>query len=99
MLQNIDIASRELNEILALTGNPQPKVQSRLATAFNETGDVVRVLNEGVLFPSVVTQVNTARQLVIQAQQTNNPNARDPIIQSAITTLAGARNLVATVLP
>lgn len=98
-LQNIDVATRALNEILALSGNPQPEVQSRLATAFNDTANIIRVLNEGGIYPAAASQVTSAQQLIVQAQQTSNPNQRTPIIQSAITTLTNARPLVAQVVP
>ena len=98
-LQNVDVARRELAEILALSGNPQPEVQSRLASAFTETGDAVRVLNQGGIYPNAVAQIEQARQLIVQAQQTANPNTRRTIIQQAIATLDGARALVATVTP
>ena len=38
-LQNIDVARRELQEILANTGNPQSEQATRLQTAFDETQD------------------------------------------------------------
>jgi len=98
-LQNVDVARSELAEILALNGNPQPQVQERLQTAFTETGDAIRVLNQGGIYPNAVTQIDQAQQLIVQAQQTANPNTRRTIIQQAITTLDGARGLVATVTP
>lgn len=98
-LQNIDIAKRELTEVLSFNGNTPVETTSRLATAFNETTDVIRVLNQTAIYPNVVAQVTSARQSIVQAQGTNNPNQRDQFVQSAITTLTGARALVATVLP
>lgn len=98
-LQNIDVARRELQEILALTGNPQPEVQSRLESARLDCNDAIRVLGQTGIFPSAVTQITSARQLVVQAQQTPNPNTRDTIINQAISALNAAQALVATIAP
>jgi hypothetical protein len=46
-LQNIDVARRELQEILANAGNPQPEQNRRLQTAFDDTQDAIDVLNQG----------------------------------------------------
>lgn len=98
-LQNIDVARRELQEILALTGNPQLEVQSRLESARLDCNDAIRVLGQTGIFLSAVTQITSARQLVVQAQQTNNPSTRDTIINQAITALNAAQNLVAAITP
>lgn len=98
-LQNVDVARRELAEILAFTGNPQPEVQARLQTALLETGDALRVLGQTGIFPAAATQITTAQQRIVQAQGTNNPNQRRTIIQQAIAALDAARPLVATVTP
>ncbi|MBC7983000.1 MAG: hypothetical protein H7Y02_04005 [Candidatus Obscuribacterales bacterium] len=96
-LQNIDVAQRELEEILALNGNPKPEIDIRLQTALFDARDAINVLSAANLFPSAVTALNSARQLIMQAQQTSNPNTRRTIIQQAIVQLSSARNLVATI--
>lgn len=98
-LQNIDIASRELSEILAMSGASDPQVQARLMSALLDSGDAVNVLNEGSLFPAAVTQLNSAQQSITQAQQTSNPNVRNTLISQAITALANAKNQVASIAP
>ena len=95
-LQNIDVAARELGEILAINGNPKKEQDTRLQTAFEETQDTIDVLDDGGIFPSAVPHLTAARQLIAQAQQTNNPNDRRNLIQQAITELDGARDAVAT---
>lgn len=98
-LQNIDIARRELAEILRSTLIISKDADSRLATAYNETGDVIKVLAQTNIFPAAMVQVLNARQTVVQAQQIGITAARRrALIQSAITTLDGARRLVATTL-
>jgi len=93
---NINIARRELEEILARAGNPEREVQTRLTTAFDDTGDAINVLNEGNVFPSAVTQLSAAQQLIAQAQQTSDPAERRTRIQEAVAQLAGARNTIGT---
>jgi hypothetical protein len=98
-LQNIDLARRELEEILALQGSPRLEVQPRLQSALLDTSDAIRVLGEGGIFPSAATQLVQARQLIAQAQQTANPPQRRALIEQAIAALDGARGMVATVSP
>jgi cytochrome c peroxidase len=69
-LQNINVGQRELEEILALTGNPQKEVQTRLQTAFDETQDAIDVLNEGVIFPS---ESNQPPKASIRTTSTSGP--------------------------
>ena len=95
-LQNIDVAARGAGEILAINGNPKKEQDTRLQTAFEETQDTIDVLDDGGIFPSAVPHLTAARQLIAQAQQTNNPNDRRNLIQQAITELDGARDAVAT---
>jgi cytochrome c peroxidase len=98
-LQNIDVARRALQEVLALTGNPQPQVQSRLESARLDCGDAIRVLGETSLFPAASAQIAAARQLIVQAQGTNNPNSRNTVIDQAIDALDAAEALVANITP
>jgi hypothetical protein len=98
-LQNINVARRELQEILANRGNPRAEQDARLQTAFDETQDAIDVLNEGGIFPSAVMQLRSARNLIAQAQDTGDASQRRTLIQQAITKLEGARNTVATIAP
>jgi len=98
-LQNIDVARRELQEILALTGNPQKEIQTRLQTALDDTQDAIEVLTAGGIFPSAVTTLTSARELIEQAQQTNDGSTRRTLIQPAIAKLNESRTAVATIAP
>ena len=51
MLQNIDVASRELKEILDNRSDPRAEQDTRLQTAFEDTQDGIDVLNQGGIFP------------------------------------------------
>ena len=52
-LQNIDVARRELKEILDnRRDNPRAETDKRLQTAFEETQDAIEVLTAGGIFPS-----------------------------------------------
>lgn len=95
-LQNIDVAVRELDEILAINGNPQKEQETRLQTAFEETQDAIDVLSTGGLFPAAVTLLTDARTLIQQAQQTNNPGERRAFVQQALAKLGSARGTIAT---
>jgi cytochrome c peroxidase len=94
-LQNIDVARRELAEILAIAGNPRKEQDTRLQTAFEDTQDAIDVLSEGNLFPNAVTELTAARNLIAQAQHSDDSNQRRTLIQEAIATLDRARNAVA----
>jgi cytochrome c peroxidase len=94
-LQNIDVARRELEEILANLGNPQGEQNTRLQTAFDDTEDAIDVLNEGDIFPMAVTRLIEAKNLILQAQ--GDAGNRRPLIQQAITKLGQARSFVAAV--
>jgi cytochrome c peroxidase len=96
-LQNIDVARRELQEILALRGNPKKEVDTRLQTAFDDTQDAIDVLTEGGIFPAAVAELTSARNQIAQAQNTDDSSQRRTLIQQAITRLDRARNVVATV--
>jgi len=94
-LQNIQVARRELQEILGLNGNPQNEIQTRLETAGFDTGDAIAVLNQGAIYPAVVPGLTSAQQNIAQAQQTNNPSQRNALIQSAVTQLSAANTAIA----
>jgi cytochrome c peroxidase len=98
-LQNISVGRRELAEILAIRRDPRREQDTRLQTAFEETQDAIDVLNEGGLFPSAVTQLTSARNLIANAQFTTDPSQRRSLIQQAIAKLDAARNAVATIAP
>jgi cytochrome c peroxidase len=93
-LQNIDVARRELQEILANNQDPVQEQNTRLQTAFEETQDAIDVLDEGGIFPVAVTRLTEARNLIAQAQ--SDSGNRRTLIQQAITTLGQARDVVAT---
>jgi hypothetical protein len=95
-LQNIDVAARELREILANRRDPRPEQDTRLQTAFEDTDDGIRVLDEGGIFPAAVTRLTEARNLIAQAQQTGNATQRRSLVQQAIGKLGQARAIVAT---
>ena len=95
-LQNIDVATRELGEILANRRDPRGEQDTRLQTAFEDTQDGIDVLNEGAIFPVAVTRLTEARNLISQAQQSGDAAQRRSLIQQAITKLGQARALVAT---
>ena len=98
-LQNIDIARRELAEILANNGNPRREQDTRLQTAFDETQDAIDVLTAGNLYPTAKTHLIAARNFISQAQVTESPSQRRPLIQQAIAKLDAAKNAVATIAP
>lgn len=95
-LQNIDVATRELREILANRRDPRREQDTRLQTAFEDTQDGIDVLNEGGIFPAAVTRLTEARDLISQAQQSGDAAQRRSLFQQAITKLGQARALVAT---
>lgn len=98
-LQNIQQVRRSLNGVLALTGNPQPQVQEGLQLASSNTGDAIRVLGEGSIFPLAVPHLNQAQALIAQALAANNANTRAPFINQALAELDAAQALVATIAP
>jgi hypothetical protein len=95
-LQNIDVATRELGEILANRRDPQREQNTRLQTAMGDTQNGIRVLTEGGIYSDAVTTLTEARDLISQAQQTGNAGLRRSLVQQAITKLGDARALVAT---
>jgi len=98
-LQNIDVGRRELQEILANRSDPRREQDTRLQTAFEETQDSIDVLDEGGIFPSAVTDLTAARNLIAQAQHSGDSGQRRTLIQQAIAKLGEARNAVATEAP
>jgi cytochrome c peroxidase len=98
-LQNIQVARQELAEILASTGDPRREQDSRLQTAFDETQDGIDVLTQGNLYPAARNHLIAARNLISQAQATEPPSARRPLIEQAIAKLEAAKNAVATITP
>ena len=98
-LQNIIEVRRSLNGVMALTGNPQPQVQGGLQLAASNTGDAIRVLGEGGIFPLAVPHLNQAQSLIAQARAANNANTRAPFINQALAELDAAQALVATIAP
>ena len=99
VLQNIDVATRELREILKLTSVTGSEANTRLQTAFEDTQDGIRVLNQGGLYPTAVSQLTVALNRISQAQQSTDATQRRTLIQQAIGELDGARGTIATVTP
>src|SRR5947208_555423 len=95
-LQNVDVATRELREILANRRDPQREQNTRLQTAMGDTQNGIRVLTEGGIYSDAVTTLTEARDLISQAQQSGDAGLRRSLIQQAITKLGEARDLVAT---
>lgn len=93
-LDNINVARRELAEILALSGNPTKEIQTRLASAAADTDDAIDVLNEGGIFPAAVTQLSSAASFISQAQATSDPSLRTTRIQQAIAQLDAAKSTI-----
>ena len=95
-LQNIDVATGELREILANRHDPRREQDTRLQTAFEDMQDGNDLLNEGGIFPAVVTTLTEARNRISEAQHSNDAAQRRALIQQAITKLGEARAIVAT---
>jgi cytochrome c peroxidase len=98
-LQNVNIARRELQEILANKTNPQREQDRRLQMAFDDTQDAIDVLNQGGIFPSAITELNSAKDLIMEAQNTGDASQRRTLAQQAITSLDRAGNAIATIAP
>jgi cytochrome c peroxidase len=96
-IQNIEMARLELAEILANNGNPRAEQDRRLQTAFDETQDAIDVLSAANLYPDAQNHLIAARNLISQAQVTEPPSQRRPLIQQAITKLDAANSAVATI--
>jgi hypothetical protein len=98
-LQNVDVAKRELQEILSNQGDPRQEQDTRLLTAFEEANDTITVFVDGGEGPSIfqvaITRLNEARNLISQALQTSNASQRRTLIQQAINKLNLARGNIA----
>jgi mono/diheme cytochrome c family protein len=92
-LQNIDVASRELKEILDNRNDPLSEQATRLQTAFEDTDDGIDVLTEGNIFLSARDRLIEARNLISLAQ--SDPGNRRTLVSQAIAKLAQARGIVA----
>ncbi len=99
VLQDIDVARRELREIIANRLDPLGEQNNRLQTAWEETGDSVEILRQGAIFPTAVTHLVAARTFLGQAQRTTNALQRRVLIPLAMAKLVQARNAVATIAP
>ena len=93
-LQNIDVAVRELQEILANNNNPRNEQDKRLQTAFEETQDAIDVLTGQDIFQLALPDLNTARARISQALLNTNPSQRRQLVQQAINSLNAARGQV-----
>ena len=99
-LQNIDVARRELSEILANTADPRREQDTRLQTAFEETQDSIEVLNQGSIFPTASDPSHRGAQSHRAGAISHRcPTQRRTLIQQAIAKLDVARNAVATIAP
>jgi cytochrome c peroxidase len=98
-IQNIDTARRELKELVSKQGNPRREQDTRLQTAFDETQDGIDVLDDSGLYPTAKTRLIEARHFISQAQVTEPPSQRRPVIQQAIAKLDAAKVAVATITP
>jgi mono/diheme cytochrome c family protein len=94
-LQNVDVGTRELREILANRRDPRREQDRRLQSALVDTQNGIRVLTEGGIYPNAVTTLTDARDLILRAQKTGGGQRRS-LVQEAITKLGEARALVAT---
>jgi cytochrome c peroxidase len=95
-LQNIDVAARELQELLANRNNPRSEQDQRLQTAFEETQDAIEVLSDSGLFPIAKGHLITAQQRISQAQLNTDPVQRRALVQQALTSLCAAEGQVAS---
>jgi cytochrome c peroxidase len=98
VLNDIDIARRELTEIMAVRRDLPSEQDARLRTAYEETGDSLTVLKEGGVFPTAVTHLAAARNLVAQAQRSDAIQRR-VLIPLAVARLVQAKNAIATTTP
>jgi hypothetical protein len=99
VLSDIDVARRELAEILAIRSDPRQEQDTRLRTALEGIGDAIGVLKQGAIFPAAVTHLTSARTLVTQALRATTASQRRLYTGQAIVQLTQARNAVATVAP
>ena len=95
-LQNIDVARRELDELLANRNNPLSEQDKRLQTAFEETQDAIDVLTGQDIFQSALPHLNAAQDRISEAQLNADPGQRRQLVQQAINSLVAARGQVGT---
>jgi cytochrome c peroxidase len=96
-LQNINVARRELLEVLLLSGNPQREVRTRLQTAADETQDATEVLTGAKLYPLAVKELAAAKAAIEQALKASDPTQRRSLVQQGAARLLSARNAVAAI--
>jgi hypothetical protein len=103
-LQNIDVARRELQEILDNRGNPLNEQVTRLQSALEDTQDAIDVLTPGGLFPVLtpgglfpvaVDHLKAARDEILEALGDAASGSRRLHVQRAIARLQSARDNVA----
>ena len=94
-LQNIDVAVRELQELVANRNQSRSEMTTRLQTAIEETQDSITVLNQTALFPAAVAELNSARNLISQALASSDADQRRSLANQAIAELGSARSFVA----
>ena len=95
-LQNIDVARRELKEILDnRRDNPRAETDKRLQTAFEETQDAIDVLTASGISPSALNFLTIARSRIAQAQSSTNNSERRALVQQARDELKQARGVIA----
>lgn len=98
-IQNIEMARQELRELTANQGNPRREQDTRLQTAFDETQDGIDVLTAGNLYPTAKNRLIAARNFISQAQATEPPSQRRPLIEQAVGKLNAALSAIATIAP
>jgi hypothetical protein len=96
-LQNINVARRELLEVLSLQGNPEKQVRARLQTAADETQDAIDVLKDASLYPLAVTELASAKTAIEQALKASDATQRRSLVQQGAARLLSARNAVAAI--
>ncbi len=99
VLDNIDVARRELKEILTNTNNATNEQRTRLGMALDGTDDAIQVLNQGGIFPSAVTQLTAARTTLTAALAASTVTERRQLAQQGLATLTQARSALATFAP
>lgn len=98
-IQNIEVARQELRELTAKQGDPRREQDTRLQTAFDETQDGIDVLTAGNLYPTAKNHLIAARNFISQAQVTEPPSQRRPLIEQAVGKLNAALSAIATIAP
>ena len=93
------MARQELRELTANQGNPRREQDTRLQTAFDETQDGIDVLTAGNLYPTAKNHLIAARNFISQAQVTEPPSQRRPLIEQAVGKLNAALSAIATIAP